>query len=342
MELRQVKIEQALLGAILHNPDALIDVIGIVNERSFRVDQNRRVFSSMLALFDCHRPVDLITVQEHASSSEGGSGLISYCTDLYTQYGIEFGGNAVSYAERVADSDKWYRLNLAGAEISDMSIVQDADIEEALDRAEGLVFDIAGDTKSETGAMVGSLLQPALDEFEAARSADGGIIGISSGFADIDAITAGWKKTDLTIVAARPAMGKSALSMQIALNAALSGVRSAFFSLEMGGTQLVQRILTTQSGVDGQRARRGFTNDDDWSRLTLAAGKLHDAPLYIDDAFSLTPTELRAKCRRMKMREGLDLVVVDYLQLMQVPEAKDNRCQRTLTGSVRLLRLAVA
>lgn len=317
--MQHIKNEQALLGAILNDADKLIDVIGIVTPESFRGEQNKLVFASMVSLFNSSVPVDYVTVVDHASKSTDGSGLSSYCADLLTQSGIEYGQNAVHYANLVARDNKWYQLSGAGDKIINMAMSQEETVEEAVDKAENMIFNIATEGKKETGAYVADLLKPALDELEEARNSEGGVIGIPSDFYQLDAITAGWKKTDLTIVAARPAMGKSAFSMQVALNAAKKGHKAAFFSLEMGGTQLTQRLLTQVAQVDPQRARRGFTNDDDWSRLTRAAGMLSELPLYIDDAFSMTPTELRAKCRRLKMKGGLDLIVVDYLQLMTSP-----------------------
>lgn len=338
MSTRFDENERALLGAILNNSDSLIDVVGIVSPESFRGERNRAVFTAMLSLFNASAPVDLVTVSDKASSLGGGAQYSSFCAELMTAPGLEYGANAVHYANLVSRDHKWSELAKAGDSIIGMSMSREGEVDEAVDKAEGLIFNIASETKKETGAYISDLLSPTLNELEAARDNDGGVIGISSGFYQVDGITAGFKDTDLTIVAARPAMGKSAFSMQLALNAAKKGKKAAFFSLEMGGTQLVQRILTQVANVDPQRARRGFTDDEDWSRLVRAAGQLDALPLYIDDDFSMTPTELRAKCRRLKMREGLDFVVVDYLQLMHVSGMNTGSREREIATISRSLK----
>jgi len=335
--------ERALLGAILNDPDVFIDVIGIVTPDSFRVADNKLVFKTMVELFDASIPIDYVTVSDRASKAPDSKGIVTYCADLV---GSEFGTNAVHYASLINRDDKWHKLNTAGREIITIADEQTDSVESAIDEAESLIFNIATEGKKETGGYISALLKPALDELEMARKSDGGIIGISSGFYQVDSITAGFKNTDLTIVAARPAMGKSAFAMQVALNSAKAGKKSAFFSLEMGGTQLVQRLLTQVADVDPQRARRGFTDDEDWSRLTRAAGMLDALPLYIDDDFSMTPTELRAKCRRLKMKGGLDFVVVDYLQLMTVNgetsrEREVAKISRSLKGLAKELDIPV-
>jgi len=330
--------ERALLGAILNDSDVLIDVISVVSPDSFRGEQNKAVYTAMLELFNSSAPVDLVTVADRANKSVGSAHFSSYCAELMSIEGIQFGQNAMHYAKMVERDHKWYELAKAGTSIVDLSMTQHVDVDEAIDSAEGMIFNIAAETKKETGANLSDLLMPTLNELEAARENEGGVIGISSGFYQVDSITAGFKETDLTIVAARPAMGKSAFSMQLALNAAKKGKKAAFFSLEMGGTQLVQRILTQVAGVDPQRARRGFTNDEDWSRLVRAAGQLDSIPLYIDDDFSMTPTELRAKCRRLKMKQGLDMVVVDYLQLMHVAGMNSGSREREIATISRSLK----
>lgn len=311
----QNNIEQGLLGAVLANPECLIDVVERVDETMFAHEANRSVYAAMLHLFNTNRPVDLVTVKEITPD------LSDYCDKLFITVGV-VGENAAAYAEMVVEAHKWRKLNEAADTIFTTAMAQEMTADEALDYAEGLIFEIADSGSQAQAVQLGDLLKPALDEFEAARAADGGIVGIPSGFKDVDRITSGWRKTDLTIVAARPAMGKSAFAMQVALESAKRGIPTVFYSLEMGGVQLAQRILTGESGVDGQRARTGYTNDDDWGRMTRVAGRLADIPLYIDDCFALSPTQLRARCRRMKMRHGLGMVVVDYLQLMSVPSLR--------------------
>ncbi len=344
----QLDIERALLGAVLQNPDTLIDVVEIVRADHFVHEMNKGVFWSVLRLWETNRAVDLVTVSETVPPSGSGPEHKNYCYQLYAGVGV-VGENAVYYASILLERYKWRKLTEVADEVFTVATAQEMSADDALDYAEGKIFEIAADGGSDTEHHIGDLIKPALDQFEAARAADGGITGLESGFYDLDKITSGWHKTDLTIIAARPAMGKSAFAMQVALNAARAGIPTVFFSLEMGGVQLAQRIITGEAGVNPQRARTGFTNDEDWTRMATASGRIADVPLYIDDGFNLSPIALRAKCRRAKSRRGLGLVVVDYLQLMSVPdmrrganrEQEISKISRSLKGLAKELDIPV-
>lgn len=311
----QQQTERAVIGAILDRPEELFDVIGRIRSDCFVFDTYRIIFEAIEALFQDGRPVDLITLKAHLRDDN----LSALCDDAALCIDAR-SDHATGYADVLIEAHGRRRLSEAAGWILEENVAGHRSLSEMTEGAEARIFDIAA-TRNESRTIT-ELLGPTLDEIEAATKSEGNIVGIATGFDDLDRITTGWRDSDLTVIAARPGMGKSAFAMQAALYAAKTGTPTAFFSLEMGASQLVNRVLTAEAGIDNQRARRGEISNDEWSRLTLSAGRLSGLPLHIVDTSALSPLELRAQSRRLKLRHNLGLVFVDYLQLMSVPDMR--------------------
>lgn len=311
----QQQTERAVIGAILDRPEELYDVIGSVRPQHFQFDTYRKIYENIEGLFQAGKPVDPITLRAAVKddSISRACDEAAYCSEARADH-------AWAYAQILTESYGRRMLAQAANWINEQNIKGEKSLDEMIEGAEARIFDIAAFPQE--SRTLGELLKPTLDEIEVATRSQGDVVGISSGFSDLDRITTGWRDSDLTVIAARPGMGKSAFAMQSAISAAKGGVATAFFSLEMGASQLVSRVLTAEAGVDSQRARRGQVSDTEWSELVKSAGNLSGLPLHIIDTAALSPTQLRAQARRLKMRHNLGLVFVDYLQLMSIPNMR--------------------
>jgi replicative DNA helicase len=248
--------------------------------------------------------------------------------------------NAGYYAKIVAEKAVRRRLVEAGMRVTQLGYNESADAEEAVDRAQAEVFAVTERRSGDDYMALESLINPTLEELESIANHGGGLTGVSTGFADLDAKTNGLHGGQLVVVAARPAMGKSTLALDFARNASIKhGQTSAVFSLEMSRIEIVMRLLSAEARVHLQNMRAGKMTDDDWARLAQRIGEVTSAPLFIDDSPNLTMMELRAKCRRLKQRNDLKLVVVDYLQLMTPSKRLDSRQQEVsdMSRSLKLL-----
>ncbi len=312
-------VEQAVLGAVLIERDAIPRTIELLPNDAFYSNKHRKIFAAVLALFERGDPVDLITVSEELRRrnelEEVGS--TSYLTELTAQ--VATAANVEYHSRIIAEKSLLRKMIETMTGLVGEAYDPGADAFEMMDRAESEIFRISESHLRRSGLSMKEVVKSTLERLESIHGNEGGITGVTSGFRKLDEMTGGWQKTDLIIIAARPSMGKTAFALAMARNAALNqrdptGV--AIFSLEMGAQQLAQRLLTSEARIDAQSARTGRMSDRDWAALARAAGTLSEAPIYIDDTPSLNVLELRAKCRRLKAEHDIGLVIVDYLQLM--------------------------
>lgn len=318
-----LEAEQSVLGAILVRPAVLDELVGQLHETDFYREAHSRIFHAMLDLYDANFPVDLVSVCAYLKDRnqlEGVGGPV-YLAGLSEAVG--FATNALYYAKIVREKAVLRRLLDASQEIAAACLAPVENVAEFVAQAE---IKISGAMEDRGGRefSLGELVPPEVQRVEALHEHRDQILGVPSGFTDLDRLTAGFQKSDLIILAARPSMGKTALALNIAHNAATAKtpVPVAFFSIEMSKEQLVRRLFASEGRIDASRLRTGRMQAEEWAKLNMAAGDLLDAPIYIIDRATVTSLEIKAQARRMKSRHGIGLVVVDYLQLMRDPRAK--------------------
>jgi replicative DNA helicase len=334
--------ERAVLGAMCLSPEAVARAIERLEERSFYRESHRRIWAAIISLFERGEAVDLITLREELTrldqlESVGGT---SYLTDLF-EY-MPTAANVDYHAKIVAEKAILRQLIEGSNSIVEESFRASEPAEAILDRAQERIFDISS-ARARRGFI--AMRQVVMDTFEIIQELydkKSHVTGLESGFIDLDARTAGFQKSDLIIVAGRPSMGKTSFCLNIAEHCAIKRqVPVAIFSLEMSKEQVAQRMLCSQSRVDGHRLRTGYLRDAEWTVLTRAAGELSEAPIYIDDTPGISILEVRAKARRLAMEvQNLGLIVVDYLQLMRGGENAENRQQEISRISQSLKSLA--
>ncbi len=333
--------EQAVLGAMLMDADAVVRAAEYVDDTMFYREGNRRIYRAMITLAERGEVVDPLTLANELTrkgelDASGGKDYIGFLVDA-----VPTAANIEYHAKIVREKALMRRLIEASTLTVSEAFEGSERAEDLLDRAEQRIFELAQDRDQEGFTRIKELLWPTMERIEALHGSGSSITGVPSGFTDLDELTAGFQKSDLVIVAARPSMGKTAFTLNIAQYAALeANVPVAFFSLEMSKDSLVQRMLTAEARIDAQRLRRGMLRDDDFPRLARAAGILGSAPVWIDDTPGITVLEMRSKARRLKAENGIGLVIVDYLQLMQGPSGVENRQQEISIISRGLKALA--
>jgi replicative DNA helicase len=335
-----VEAEESVLGSMLLSKDAIAEVLELLREDDFYRPAHRTVFRSVLELYGHGDAVDAVTVAEELRRN-GALADIGGAPFLHTLVAtVPTAANAGFYARIVKEAGVLRRLIDAGTQIVQLGFETPQDTESAVDRAESLVYQVAQGRVTEDYHSLRDVLTGTLEAIERLHEDHREITGVPTGFHDLDRLTSGLQPSNLVIVAARPAVGKSTMGLDIARYAAVrAGISTVVFSLEMSKTELVQRLMCAECTVDMQRLRTGRMEESDWTRLTRSLGKLADAPLFIDDSPGTTMMEIRAKCRRLKQRHGLGLVVVDYLQLMQPSRRFENRQQEVseISRSLKLL-----
>jgi replicative DNA helicase len=345
-----LEAEEAVLGSVLLDREVIGRVSGILDARDFYRERNGQIYEAMMGLYDRHEPVDYLTLIDELDRTQrlDQSGGTSYIAGLLGIVPTPI--HAEHYAKIVADSAFMRRLISAGGKIATIGFQNQFDTETALEKSEQILFDIANKKSNRDFASLGDILQDYLEQLSLAREGEGIKYGVPSGFADLDKITAGgFQRSDLIILAARPAMGKTSLALGIAANAALKfKAASAVFSLEMSGSQLAARLLSTESGIETTRLRSGNLTDAESRKLGHALGILAEAPIYIDDTPGVSVTNLRAKTRRLHAEVPLDLVIVDHLQLMTAGESSGmnrvnemSEISRQLKGLARELHVPI-
>ena len=342
--------EQAVLGSILIDRDAIIEVADFLHTEDFYRQAHARIFAAMLSLFEHREPIDVVTVAEELEragelESVGGASYLSTLgNDTPTAVHV------AQYGRIVERKAKLRRLISAAGKIAAIGYEDGSDIQESVDRAEAELFAVAQKRSTDGFSPLKTLLHDAYDKLDYLHAHRGQISGVPSGFADLDQLTTGFQPSDLVVLAARPSVGKTSLALNIAENAAVrEGKTVGVFSLEMSKEQLVLRLLSSVASIDSQRLRSGFLEELDFARIAPALQSLSDAPVFIDDTPSISTMELRTKARRLQAEHGLDLLIVDYLQLMQATStSRDaNRVQevseisRGLKALARELRIPV-
>lgn len=310
--------EMSLLGAVLIDEEVLADASELVTAKDFYDKRHQLVFAGMMRLYERHKPVDLLTLTEELKKKDdldavGGS---AYLTEL-TNY-VPTAAHARAYAELVQQKAVRRRLIKASAEISEMGFDEETTTQELLEKAEAELFSVSDQSLKQDLISIESILTESFDRIEELHRNKGALRGIRTGYRDLDNMTAGLQRSDLIILAARPAMGKTTLVTNLAYNVAtIAKLPVLFFSLEMSKEQLIDRMLADASGVDSWNIRTGNLSDDDFSKISEAMGEMAEAPIFIDDTPGLSVLEMRTKARRAAHDQPLGLIIVDYLQLMQ-------------------------
>ncbi len=338
---QNIEAEQSVLGGILIENTAINKVLEILTPEDFYRDAHRKIYSAMIELSERDEPADLITLtnelrkRDQLTSVGGASYLASLIDSVPTAANIEY------YAKIVKEKALLRRLIETSTEIITQCYEDRGDIESFLDDAEKSIFEISEKRIKPAFYPVREIVKESFKTIERLYEKKELVTGVPSGFKELDQRTAGFQPSDLIIVAGRPSMGKTAFCLNIAQYVAIEKrIPVAIFSLEMSKEQLVIRMLCSEAGVEGTRLRTGFLHESDWPKLTLAAGTLSDAPIFIDDTAALSVLELRAKARRLNAENGLGMIIIDYLQLMKGRSRAESRQQEISEISRSLKALA--
>ncbi len=318
--------EQSVLGAMLLSKDAIADVVEVLRGTDFYRPAHETIFDAVLDLYGRGEPADAVTVSA-LLQKRGELGRVGGAPYLHTLVaGVPIAANAGYYAQIVREKAILRRLVDAGTRIVQLGYAGEGEIDDVVDRAQAAVYDVTEKRTSEDYAPLAEILEGTLDEIEAIGNRGGELVGVPTGFADLDELTNGLHPGQLLILAARPAAGKSTLSLDIARSASIkNGLASVIFSLEMTRNEITMRLLSAEARIPLHHMRNGHMSDDDWSRLARKMGEVSGAPLFIDDSPNMTMMEIRAKARRLKQRHDLRLVIVDYIQLMQSGKRVESR-----------------
>ena len=336
-----IAAEQSVLGAMLLSKDAIADVVETLRADDFYRPSHATLFDVVLDLYGRGEPADAVTVASELTkvgeiTRVGGA---SYLHTLVSM--VPTAANANYYARIVREQAILRRLVTAGTRIVHMGYSGQGEVDDVVDRAQAEVYEVTERRTSEDYAPLSDIMQGTLNEIEAISNRDGEMVGVPTGFAELDALTNGLHPGQLVILAARPALGKSTLGLDICRNASIKhGITSVIFSLEMSRNEIVMRLLSAEAQVSLQHMRSGTMTEADWAKMANKMGVVSEAPLFIDDSPNMTLMEIRAKCRRLKQRHNLKLVVVDYLQLMTSGKRVESRQQEVSEFSRSLKLLA--
>lgn len=333
---QNIEAEQAVLGAMLIDKEAIAKATEVLSADDFYREAHRVIFSAMLELYNKNEAVDMVTVTEilKRDNKLEDIGGIAYITSLANV--VLTAANVKYHAEIVAEKSVLRQLVRVSTEIAAMGYEANDDVGTLLDTAESRILEISNRKKKADFTPINDILMDSVQSIESLLQNKGGLTGLPAGFADLDKLTSGLHPSDFIILAARPSMGKTALALNIVQNVALRAHKViggeprsvAFFSLEMSKEQLVNRMLCAEAGIDSQRLRVGEMHDEDWTHLWDACDTMSRAKIYIDDTAGITAMDMRSRARRLKAEHGLDLIVVDYLQLMQGSGKRNNSGDR--------------
>lgn len=335
-----LEAEEAVLGSLLIDPDAVLKVASFLRPDDFYREKNGWIYQAVLDLHERREPADFVTLVDELQRRNlldevGGPAYIaSLINSVPTAVYVEH------YAHIVERTATLRRLISAAGQIAALAYEEAEDVDEVVDRAEQLIFNVSERRIRRDLTPIRQIMHGVVDRIDYLHRHQGGLLGVPSGFSKLDKLLGGFQKSDLIVLAARPSVGKTALALNIAVNAAKRyGQRVAFFSLEMSSEQLVQRLLASETGISQQRLRLGEIQDYEWPILMEAAGVLSEMMLFIDDTPAMSALELRTKARRLQAEHGLDLVIVDYLQLMRSDVRAENRVQEIsyITRSLKSL-----
>ena len=323
-----VESEQSILGSILLDKEAIITVTETIHPEDFYKEAHKIIYECMMKLNNKSEPIDLITLTEELKKQGHleDVGGISYITSLSTI--VPTTSNVKYYSDIVKEKSVLRKLIKVSNDILNLGYDSSIKVEDILEKAEKQIFDISQEKSSEDFRSINSVLMDTYDMIEKLYTNKEEITGITSGFEDLNKKTNGLQRTDLILIAARPAMGKTAFSLNLVQNAALKGNASvAVFSLEMSKEQLVQRMLSAQSHVELKKIKTGSLDENDWPRIIEAMSVLSNANIYRDDTPGIKISELRSKCRKLYIEKGLYLILIDYLQLMEGDNSNESRQQ---------------
>lgn len=339
---QDVAAEQSALGSMMLSKDAIADCVESLKAQDFYRPAHESIYDAILDLYGRGEPVDAVTVSDELTK-RGDLTRVGGTPYLYQLInGVPTAANASYYAEIVAERAVLRRLVEAGTRIVQMGYAQGGgDVDDIVNLAQAEVYGVADKRGGEDYHQLSALLEPTMDEIEHAAGTSGEMLGVPTGFTDLDELTNGLHPGQMIIVAARPAVGKSTLALDIARAAAIkSDLATVVFSLEMSRTEITMRLLSAESEIPLQHMRKGTMRDQDWARIAETQGRIHGAPLFIDDSPNMSLMEIRAKCRRLKQRHNLKLVIVDYLQLMSSGKRVESRQQEVAEFSRALKLLA--
>jgi len=341
LQPQSLEAEEAVLGAMMIDDAAANKAIGLLkSSHYFYKEAHKKIFEAMLILSEESNPIDTVSVSNELKKKKSlkSVGGLYYLTGLVDK--VPTAANIETYASIVKEKGILRDLISASHHMSKKAFESREDVATILDEAEQSIFSLTQQKDNKLFEHIQPILTKAIQNLEKMQSQKGSVVGVPSGIIDLDNVTAGFRKSDLIVIAGRPSMGKTALALSIARNASLeSRVPTAIFSLEMSSDQLAQRLLSSEARIDGHKARTGRLQTARWKDVVIASGKLADAPLFIDDTPALSILDLRSRARRLKREENIGLLVVDYLQLMQGPRRSENRQQEIsyITQSLKAL-----
>ena len=335
-----IEAEQAILGSMLTDKDAVIAALEVLKEDSFYREDNKLIFNAITNLYSKNEPIDIITVK--AELVELGVlervGGLEYLVELPER--VPTTANVERYIKIVDEKAMLRRLITSANELIALGYDESENVDNIMDMAEKKIFDLASKKNTAGYAVMKDILVESFAELERLYNQKGNVTGVSTGFYDLDNVTAGLHNSDLIIVAARPAMGKSAFAINLAANAAVkSGVPAVIFNLEMSKEQVGNRILCSEALVDSNNIRTGQIEDEDWMKLAQTLGRISDAPIYIDDTPGISAMEIRAKCRKLKLEKNIGLIVIDYLQLISGSGKKNASREQEISEISRSLKI---
>ena len=333
--------EQSVLGGMMLSKDAIADVVEILRGRDFYRPAHETIYESLLDLYGRGEPVDAVTVSAELTK-RGEIARIGGAPYLHTLISsVPTAANASYYAKIVQERAIMRRLVEAGTKIVQLGYSNEGDVDEVVDSAQAEIFQVTERRVSEDYLPLNALLESTLDEIESIGSRGGQMSGVPTGFTDLDELTNGLHGGQMIVLAARPAIGKSTLGLDLARAASIKhGLTSVIFSLEMGRNEITMRMLSAESRVPLHHMRSGTMGEEEWGRLARRMGEISNAPLFLDDSPNMTMMEIRAKCRRLKQRHDLRLVIIDYLQLMSSGKKVESRQQEVSEFSRQLKLLA--
>lgn len=330
--------EKSVLGSIILDKDALYEVLEILKPEDFYNDMHKEIYTAIVDLYRKSEPVDTLTVSEELKKRKslemvGGRGYIALLSTV-----VPSTSNAAQYAKIIGEKAVLRRLISAASEIIDKGYQEKMDSAEVLDFAERGIFEIAQSRQTKDFQLIKDVLWGNIAKIDEMSKLEGNITGLTTGFLDLDAKTSGLQRSDLIMLAARPSMGKTAFALNIAQQAAIKAkAKVLIFSLEMSRDQLGQRFLSMESRIEMQRLKTGSLERKDWDQIHIALDAFSKTSIYIDDTPGISPMEIKNKCRRLKAEKGLDLVVIDYLQLMCYEGRSESR-QQEITAISRFLK----
>lgn len=335
-----IEAEQAVIGSMLTDRDAVSAAIEVLKEDDFYREDNKAIYAAILNLYNQSQPIDIITLKSELSSvgkldSVGG---LEYIASLPEK--VPTTANVEQYIKIVEEKAVLRNLIKTANELITLGYDPTQEVETIIDSAEKKIFEVMQKRNQKGYTAIKDILVDTFTQLEQLYNQKQHITGVPTGFADLDYKTAGLHNSDLILVAARPAMGKSAFALNIATNAAVRGnVPVAIFSLEMSKEQMVNRILCSEAMVDSNKVRTGTIDDDEWTKLACASGQLSEAQIFVDDTPGISIMEIRAKCRKLKLEKNIGLVVIDYLQLVQGSGKRNSSREQEISEISRSLKI---